>query len=182
MKKKSLYETAQNYAKAWFEACESAKNAERAFQDAQKLSRALNADDLRLLSNPTFDARVLNETLAEISQKLKLQEESLHFLQLMGQNRRLHLLPLALQAFTHIYYQAQNILEVSVQSAQMLSASQKKTLESGLEKGLKRQIVVSYKLNPSVLGGLSVQYGDVLWDDTLKNKLNRLEQAMKGHE
>ena len=51
---------------------------------------------------------------------------------------------------------------------------------TGLEKLLKQKIIINYSINPTILGGLIIEYGSTRIDDSLKGKLSRLEQVMKG--
>ena len=83
MKKNYQFETAQKYAQAWFNACESAKIATAAFQDAQKLDHAFNTQDISILSNPAFEEKALSETLEQIGRQLKLAPVTLQFLLLL---------------------------------------------------------------------------------------------------
>ena len=49
-----------------------------------------------------------------------------------------------------------------------------------LEKILGKQVEIDYVLNPKILGGLRVQCGSKMFDDSLASKLNYLENIMKG--
>ena len=86
-----------------------------------------------------------------------------------------------LDCFKHLDLQKRGILEVSAESVQELSDKQKQKLEKGLEKALNTPIIVNYKINPAILGGLSIQYNSVKVDDSVAGKLQRLEQIMKGN-
>ena len=45
---------------------------------------------------------------------------------------------------------------------------------------LGKQVVINYELNPKILGGLRVQCGSKMFDNSLASKLNYLENVMKG--
>lgn len=182
MKKKSNYQIAQKYAEALFHTLESENALKTIFDDMQKISQALKPEQISLLQDPSFGSQILDETLDEIRLKFSLDQRTLSFLKAMISAHQLNLIFLVIDAFKHIYYQAHHIVEVSVQSAWPLSTAQTLKLEEGLKKALGQEIIASYQLDPTLLGGLSVQYGNILLDDTLKEKLNRLEQAMKGYE
>lgn len=182
MKKNSQYETAQKYAKALFDAAQAKQCTEKVFQDVEMLRQSLNAEQIRLLSNPQFEGTLLDETLAEIKQKLNLSDTTLHFLKLLASRKQFYVIMQIFDIYTHIFYKAQGVMEVCVQSVRKLSAPQVQKLEKGLEKALQQRIHITYILNPNILGGLSLQYGDILVDDTIRGKLNQLEKIMKGHE
>lgn len=182
MRKSSKYQTAKNYAQALFRACESEKALKAVLADMQKLQNAFEPQQIRILQNPAYPMNALDETLKALQQFLSLDQRTLYFLKLIISARHLDLLSLAIESFQHIYNQMHNILEVLIKSAYPLSKTQINKLESGLESAFTRKIVATYTIDPTLLGGLSVQYGDMLLDDTLKSKLNRLEQVMKGDE
>ena len=49
-----------------------------------------------------------------------------------------------------------------------------------MEKILGKQVEIDYVLNPKILGGLRVQCGSKMFDNSLASKLNYLENVMKG--
>ena len=50
-----------------------------------------------------------------------------------------------------------------------------------MKKHLQQEIIINYNINPNILGGLIIEYGSTRIDDSLKGKLSRLEQVMKGN-
>lgn len=182
MKKGSKLEIAQTYAQALYDASVAESSTAAVVKDLAVMSRTFTQTQaLDLLNSPILNTQAKNETIAEMCKKLKISTTAQRFVQLLAEKRRLELLPLAADLFMHIYYDAHDIIEVTVESVQKLSDAQVKKLESGLQKILQRQIAVKYQINPQILGGLTVQYGYRLIDDSIKNKLQQLEQALKGN-
>ncbi|MFA7457254.1 MAG: F0F1 ATP synthase subunit delta, partial [Micavibrio sp.] len=66
------------------------------------------------------------------------------------------------------------------ESAQELSAAQKKMLEENLSKTIGHPVAVDAKVNPDLIGGVVVTLGSVMIDDSVKTKLERLGRAMKA--
>jgi F-type H+-transporting ATPase subunit delta len=80
----------------------------------------------------------------------------------------------------------QNLIRLEIQKRQA-------TVESAVEidQGLKDKIVanlrsrygddvtVSYKLNSDLLGGLRIKIGDDVWDGSVRQRLNRLQQQFQ---
>ena len=97
------------------------------------------------------------------------------------ENNRFDNIKAVFEQFYKLYYQKQGILEVSVQSVQPLNDKQHDKLLKGLEKLLKQKIIINYDINPDILGGLIVEFGTHRVDDSIKGKLNHLEQVMKGN-
>ena len=61
-----------------------------------------------------------------------------------------------------------------------MSNAQNAKLIKIMEKKLGEKVVVDYVINPSILGGLRVQCDSKMYDNSLVNKLNYLENIMKG--
>ena len=85
-----------------------------------------------------------------------------------------------LKAYTGVYYAKNNISQVNVQTAIDLSEEQKNNLVSAMESYLGNKVVVKYQIKPEILGGLVIECGTKLIDDSIKGKLERLELLMKG--
>ena len=69
---------------------------------------------------------------------------------------------------------------MSVTSAAVLKKDQDERLKRGLEKWLQKKVVIKYTIKPEILGGLLVECGSIMFDDSLKGKLEKLELLMKG--
>jgi F-type H+-transporting ATPase subunit delta len=67
-----------------------------------------------------------------------------------------------------------------VVSAHPLSDDQVATLKSKLKARAGRDVTIDTLTDPQILGGLIVKLGSEMIDASLKSKLNRLAQAMKG--
>ena len=85
-----------------------------------------------------------------------------------------------MQKFSDVYYRKNNILQVVVQSAVKLTSKQESNLVSALEKHFNNKVVVNYKINPEILGGLVIECDSKMIDDSIKGKLDRIKTLMKG--
>ena len=65
-------------------------------------------------------------------------------------------------------------------AAHKLTAPQKKALETKLKARTGRAIAVDVTVDPSILGGLIVRIGSEQIDSSIKTRLTRLGQQMKG--
>ena len=61
-----------------------------------------------------------------------------------------------------------------------LSESQIKGIAEAIEKGTKKQVTITEKIDKSLLGGLIVRIGSQMVDNSLRTKLNKLHLIMKG--
>ena len=65
----------------------------------------------------------------------------------------------------------------TVESAAELSSEMTDTVRADLVKKYGDQLTVSFAVNPDLLGGLRVKVGSDVWDGSVKNRLERLNEA-----
>jgi len=104
------------------------------------------------------------------------QLESL--LLLMARNGRLSLLDGLTRRYRQLLNVRQGKLEVTVTTAVELSESLAGDVESQLAEILSSEIIVTYRLDPDLLGGMVVQVGDRLFDASIAANLKKLRQRL----
>ena len=177
MKKISKAKIISTYAAALYGAAEEKKAVAKVLEDIRQLVVILREDGsiVKYLANPVWNLDSKREALSEVARKLKLDKETLNCLDIVAANGRFgELLPI-LEEFQHIWYRKNGYVEASVQSAQALSNAQEKSLTANLEKMLSKKVVVNYEICPEILGGLIVKFGSSMIDDSIRGKLNRLD-------
>ena len=176
MKKDSKNKLAASYADAMFEAARAAKAGSRVLSDVETLKSALEEDPkiVGMLANPLWKT----DAVSEIGSRLGLSGVTVNALLTAADNNRLNLLPEILDRCKALFYAADNIAEVSVTSAAVLKKDQDERLKRGLEKWLQKKVVIKYTIKPEILGGLLVECGSIMFDDSLKGKLEKLELLM----
>lgn len=180
MQKVSDYKTAAAYAQAWFGAAKDKHCEDKVLHEVQALKEGIdNIPSLWAdLSQPTDDAGIKAEIITSFAKECGLSDISTETLKLAAENGRLKLIKLILDEYKRLYYQDKGIIEVKVESAVKLSSAQDEKLRKTLEKKLAAPVEIEYRVNPAVLGGLAIQYGSFLIDDTIRNKLCRVEQLL----
>jgi len=98
----------------------------------------------------------------------------------LAENRRLAALPDILARFTALLHARNGTATAEVISAQKLTAAQKRALESKLKARTGQKIAIDSRVDPSLLGGLVVRIGSEQIDNSIKTRLQRLGQQMKG--
>lgn len=182
MKKVSKAQIAQTYAKALYEASVVDNTLEKVFNDCLLINDAFSeAKELYILNNPELKQSQKTEIISKIAKSLKVSKTSENFLLTLVENNRFGDISIIFEHFLQLYHKKQGILEVSVQSVLPLNEKQQEKLKSGLEKILKQKIIIKQKINKDILGGLIIEYASNMIDDSIKGKLNRLEQVMKGN-
>lgn len=181
MKQESKIKIAREYALALLESVGNDKGMQKIIDDLFKIKDLIkNSDFIKDLANPIWSDKEKKETVKEIAQKIKLSKEMLNCLNLIIDYNRIREIPDILREFKQLYYAQKGIVEVNVETVQDLTKTQDKKLKENLQKRLNKEVVIEYKINPSILGGLTIEYGSNLIDNSINGKLNRIEKAMKG--
>ena len=103
------------------------------------------------------------------------------FVGAVAENGRLFALPQIIQAFIDEVARRNGQVSAEVVSAVALDATRQKFVKETVSQiAGSKNISLSLRVDPSLIGGLVVRIGSRLIDTSLKTKLNRLEAAMKG--
>jgi len=151
-------------------------------QDVRDLQAMVAGSDAlqSLIRSPLIGADAQQAALAALADTAKFHALTRNFLLLLAQNRRLSALDAILKAVTDTLSARRGEVRARCESAQELSAAQKKMLEENLSKTIGHPVAVDAKVNPDLIGGVVVTLGSVMIDDSVKTKLERLGRAMKA--
>lgn len=171
------------YAKTLFELASSAQKLERIQQDLQDLCTAVHkSEDLALVFRSTEVTRQDQIKVVDALQKKFSFDPILgDFLKVLAMNRRLDCLLDILQLYTLLLENEKDIKPIEVISAHELLAKQKKDLQAVLKKSIKGELNLTYRLDPSLLGGIMVRMGSRIIDASLKARVQQLATVMKGN-
>ena len=182
LKKVSKIKIANIYANALYEASVDKKAVAKVRDDVVKLQNlvAENKDFACYLENPLWSQKDKKDVLVKTAKLLGLRDETLNCLDVVTENGRISDLKLILSGFEKIYNCKNNVEKVSVETVKKLSAKQDTKLKKVMENILGKEVLIDYVINPKILGGLRVQCGSKMFDNSLISKLNYLENVMKG--
>ena len=181
MKKASKIKTAIVYAQALFDSVESATKLKTLYNDVCKLANLSEKDfsELVKLDNPLLPLDIKFEALSAVSDKLGLNQNLCNTLKLLAEHRELNVLKLVIEQFI-LLYQKYNIAEVDVLTAVSLTKQQDSRLKEALVAIFQKDILINYIHAPQIIGGLIIKYGTHYIDNSIRHKLDLLEQVMKG--
>lgn len=135
--------------------------------------------DLNLtLLTPFLPASRKIKIADEILQRLSLQPKIQRFLLLLVENERLELLPDILTLLPDLWNESQGIVTFEVFSVVPLNPGQEARLQSELENLEQRPVALKYHTDPSLIGGISLRKGNVVYDASLKGSLEQLREKI----
>ena len=128
-----------------------------------KISKTAAAAARRLFglcqTNGRFDETKLRNVIARL---------------LEAKPRDFHAILSALQRLTRLEMERR---QVNVESAVEMDDATRDRVVSGLANQYGQDLVISYQVTPSLLGGLRIRVGDDVFDGSVQNRLDRLAAA-----
>ena len=100
------------------------------------------------------------------------------FVKLLIQHKRLSQAEKIIRAFSRYADEQENTIEVSVTTVDKMSDQQRQNLKKDLEKELNKKVMLNESVDPALLGGAVLRYGDTVVDGSVKQQLSLLAQAL----
>ena len=173
---------AGRYASALFGLARDEKQIDAVSRSVESLGQAL-ADSQefgQLVASPLVGREEAGKAFSAIAASLKLDTLTANFLGVLARNGRKSQLAQVIRLFGRLAAEHRGETTAEVVSAHTLSDDQIAALKTRLKARAGRDVTIDAQTDPSILGGLIVKLGSQMIDSSLKTKLNRLAQAMKG--
>jgi F-type H+-transporting ATPase subunit delta len=100
------------------------------------------------------------------------------FVDLLAGRRELQLAPDVIAAFEAEARKAEGVRDVSVATAEDLTADRKRSLTAAFKKALDADVEIAWKTDPALIAGAVIRYDDVLLDASVKGSLDRLKKSL----
>ncbi len=173
---------AKRYAKALFEIGEEKKNLLALLNQVQLLAEIWQTDEAlqAAMTNPQVSTAARRNIWGEIASRSGINRIGRSFLNLLIDKSRLEELPDIARELGVLADEKENRLRAEVISAAPISEQAVRRLKSTLERLTGKVIVLTAKVEPSLIGGMMTKVGNTLYDGSIKNQLNRLKANMLG--
>ncbi len=133
----------------------------------------------KLLSGKTLSSQQRSSMLMELCEIFKVQERLVEFLLLVSKNKRFYLLKKITESFQRKVDEEFSRVRVIVKCASNPSKENKKSMEDMLTISWKKNIIVSYELDESLIGGVSIFCDNVCFDSSIAAQLKNLRKILK---
>ncbi len=100
------------------------------------------------------------------------------FLDLLGENRRLPLLPEIAGLFEELRAEADRVVRARVTSASAMAPGEVESIKAALMRRFGRDVEIETAVDESLIGGAVIDAGDVVIDGSIKGKLARLQSSL----
>jgi F-type H+-transporting ATPase subunit delta len=175
-----INQLAAKYARALFEtAVEDGRLKEYQSLLGEIVSIINSQDDLKdFISHPLIKAEAKREVLQKILPDYAKEGAVYNFLMLLLDKRRESLLQGIYSQYEVLANEAQNIVSAEVTLAYDISERQEKLLSDKLSASTGKTVVITKKIDKSILGGVIVKMGDKCIDGSVMRQMQAMQSAL----
>ena len=173
---------AGRYASALFDLARDQRQIESVGKSLDALDQALvdSRDFGEVVTSPLVSREAAGKAFAAIAPQLKLDPVTTNFVGVLARNGRKNELRNVIRAFRRLAAEHRGETTAEVVTARPLNDDQLAQLRQQLRTRAGRDVAIDAAVDPSILGGIVVKLGSQQIDASIRTKLNRLAQAMKG--
>jgi len=124
------------------------------------------------LASPYFDEKTKRDLVRSLLAG-KVQSLTLNFLSVMIDHNRGRFLAVIIGRYGQLYRLYQGYRPVDVTVAQPLSQEETDKLSRELAEAMNTKVDLDIRIDPAILGGMIIRYGDKMVDNSVKGRLAR---------
>ena len=173
---------ARRYARAILDLAAEERAVEAVRKGLLALSEAWrNSPELRaVVHSPTVDLAARDEVLQAVVRRAgapKLLGDALRYMLRRG---RLALLPEVAEAYERLAFEREGRVRADVVTAVKVDAAYLEQLRSVLQRVTGRKVALEHRVDEGILGGVVARVGDVVFDGSVRNRLEELRERLLG--
>ena len=173
---------AGRYASALFDLARDERQIDAVGRSLDSLSQALvdSRDFAELVGSPLISRDEAGKAFAALAPQLGLDPITTNFLGVLARNGRKGAIRDIIRAFKRLAADHRGETTAEVVTAHPLKDDQLNALKTQLRARAGRDVAIEAELDPNILGGIVVKLGSQMIDASIRTKLNRLSQVLKG--
>jgi F-type H+-transporting ATPase subunit delta len=130
------------------------------------------------LDNPLVPYAAKKGILTDLADRLAVSPTVKNTLLLLGDRRRLHVLPVIAQMLREMSDLREGVLRAEVVTAARLPDTYYARLQGQLEKMTGRRVVIEKREDPALIAGVVTRIGDMVIDGSLRTRLEELKNVL----
>ena len=175
----SIEIVADKYSSAMFELAQEQNKLELMEEQLGYVASVMvDQPELRsFLENPivTEDAKI--KLISKIFDS-SIDKVALHFIYVMIKRGRYRYIASAIEAFIKKSRAARGLLEATVTVAEPITADVEASVQAKLREVTGKDVILSVRQDPSIMGGIVIQVGDKRIDGSVARRLEELEKSL----
>jgi F-type H+-transporting ATPase subunit delta len=171
---------AARYARAIYTLAAEKNEQDAVFEKMRALAEVIHGEQeiakflLSPLVRPAEKVAVIEKAVVALSLPDSLQK----FMLVLAKKNRLGIFKEIVAAYQQIADDAHGVTRGTVRSAAVLDPAERKRIETLVGKATKKQVILNYKEDAGLLGGLVAEVGSFTFDDSLTSHLKRINEQL----
>lgn len=176
-----ISELARRYAKAVFELALDNRTQDKLIDELRGLEQLFSKDPetIEFLANPVVPRATRLSVVEKALSNKDLSKEAVDLVMLLVRKDRFRSFSEIVLAYEAAVDAANNVCRGTVRSALTLGPEERQRIEATVEKAINKKVIMTYKVDPSVIGGLVAQVGSYTFDDSISSHLRRMNEELK---
>ncbi len=171
---------ARKYARALLEIGLHEKNFEDLGKELEKMAQALRSNkDLRIvLVSPHFPVPKQKAIGREICNSLALSKPVVDFIDLLIERKRMDHFPEIIKSYNRLCDEASQRIRATLITASDISPVLVNSIQGQLELSTGKKVILTVGKDPSLIGGVMTQIGNVIYNGSLKTQLLKVRENL----
>ena len=169
---------AQGYGKALFELAQENKNEKQVRDELMLVGEILrqNPEYINLMDTPAVSSKEKLELLSAAFAGVDGMVSN--FLSILSEKRSFYRFSACAQAYFAAFDEAHEILRATAITAVAMTKKQCTALQKKLSALTGKKVELSNRIDPSVIGGVTLRYAGVQIDDSIQTRLETLRRTL----
>ena len=172
---------ARRYARALIALGQEGGNTDAFASDLDRFAAVLDTGDGQLraaLTNPGLSTLERKAVLDQVLDKVKLTKDVGNFLRLLVDKNRLNEFDGIVRFYGEMADELAGRARAVVTTASELDAAMRKTVQDALEASTGKTVEIDFKVDPSLIGGMVAQVGDISYDASVRARLEDIQSTL----
>ncbi len=174
---------ARSYAAGLLEAAKRLEMVQDIQKELNACTGAITQDDdfFRLVTERTHSHAEREKFLVNVPEKTKVGHVMTNFFKLLNESDRMPLIDYINTAYGDLIEEMSGAVKAEVTTAKAINDNEQQQITEKLMKAVGgKPVTLQHTVDPAILGGMIVQIGSLQIDDSVKTKISRMQEQMKG--
>jgi F-type H+-transporting ATPase subunit delta len=174
--------SASRYARALFDVADPASR-HAIDEELPAMSRLFmeQAELQAVFASPSVPPAVKRGIVQTVVQRASVSGPVAKLLTMLADRDRLGLLPDIATVFHERMLDQQNVLQAEITTATPLEAEQQQALQARLSAATAKQVTITSRVDPAIIGGIVTRIGSTVYDGSLANQLARIRERLSAN-
>jgi F-type H+-transporting ATPase subunit delta len=173
--------SAARYARALLDVVIAEADPEQVEQELTALAELYtgNRELQRALTNPVVPVSGKRGTVDALSSRMRMSSPLVKLLRLLADRERLALIPDLADVYRERLMEHRGVVRADVTTAVALPPERVTNLQERLAQATGRRVMMTTKVDPSLIGGAVTRVGSIVYDSSIATQLSKVRQRLQ---